>query len=103
PARVWAPATDALGEAGSIRVGDLPVPEPAATAVLVRMEASEANHVDLFVRSGAFPTPLPSPFVIGRDLVGTVVAVGEAVEAFGPGDRVSSTSLGHDGRQGTSS
>ena len=101
PEHMRAAFIDALGEAGSIRVGDLPVPEPAATEVLVRMEASEVNHVDLFVRSGAFPTPLPFPFVIGRDLVGTVVAVGEAVEAFGPGDRVWSNSLGHDGRQGT--
>ena len=92
---------DTLGGAGSIRFGDLPVPEPAAAEVLVRMEASEVNHVDLFVRSGAFPTPLPFPFVIGRDLVGTVVAVGEAVAEFSPGDRVWSNSLGHDGRQGT--
>src|SRR5699024_11536318 len=86
-----------LGEAGSIRVGDLPVHEQAATEVLVRMEASEVNHVDLFVRSGAFPTPLAFPFVIGRDLVGTVVAVGEAAQQFSPGDRVWSNSLGHDG------
>lgn len=33
--------------------------------------------------------------------MGTVAAVGEAVEEFGPGDRVWSNSLGHDGRQGT--
>src|SRR5690625_3377294 len=100
PEHMRAAFIDALGEAGSIRVGDLPVPEPAATEVLVRMEASEVNHVDLFVRSGAFPTPLTFPFVIGRDLVGTVVAVGEAAQQFSPGDRVWSNSLGHDGRQG---
>ena len=101
PKHMSAAFIDALGGAGNIRIGDLPVPEPGATDVLVRMEASEVNHVDLFVRSGAFPTPLPFPFVIGRDLVGTVAAVGEAVESFGPGDRVWSNSLGHDGRQGT--
>src|SRR5699024_9726655 len=74
---------------------------PAATEVLVRMEATEGNHVDLSVRSGAFPTPLPFPFLIGRDLVGTVLALGEAVAAFGPAGRVWRDSLGHAGRQAT--
>ncbi|SMY04347.1 NADPH:quinone reductase [Brevibacterium aurantiacum] len=88
------------GSAEAIQTGTLPVPEPHPTEVLVRLEASEVNHVDLFVRSGAFPTPLTFPFIIGRDLVGTVAAVGDAVENFAPGDRVWSNSLGHDGRQG---
>lgn len=92
---------ESVGGVENIRIGSLPVPEPSATEVLVRMEASEVNHVDLFVRSGAFPTPMPFPFVIGRDLVGTVVATGEAVESYSPGDRVWSNSLGHGGRQGT--
>jgi len=101
PDQMSAAFIEAIGGVENIRIGQLPVPGPAATEVLVRMEASEVNHVDLFVRSGAFPTPLPFPFVIGRDLVGTVAAVGEAVEEFNLGDRVWSNSLGHDGRQGT--
>lgn len=101
PDQMQAAFIEATGSADDIQVGALPVPRPREREVLVRMEASEANHVDLFVRSGAFPTPLPFPFVIGRDLVGTVIAVGEAVENFNPGDRVWSNSLGHDGRQGT--
>lgn len=101
PDRMQAAFIEATGSADDIQVGTLPVPRPYEREVLVRMEASEVNHVDLFVRSGAFPTPMPFPFVIGRDLVGAVVAVGEAVEKFSPGDRVWSNSLGHDGRQGT--
>lgn len=101
PDRMQAAFIEATGSADDIHVGALPVPRPREREVLVRMEASEVNHVDLFVRSGAFPTPLPFPFVIGRDLVGTVVTVGEAVKQFSPGDRVWSNSLGHDGRQGT--
>lgn len=101
PDRMTAAYIESTGSADDIRIGSLPVAHPNATEVLVRMEAGEVNHVDLFVRSGAFPTALTFPFVIGRDLVGTVVAVGDAVEAFGPGDRVWSNSLGHDGRQGT--
>jgi len=41
------------------------------------------------------------PFVIGRDLVGTVAATGPGVTGFEPGQRVWCNSLGHAGRQGS--
>ncbi len=92
-----------LGPADHIRYGELPVPRPGPTDVLVAVEAVSVNHVDTFVRSGAYPTPTPFPFVIGRDLVGTVVDRGAGVDAFAVGQRVWSNSLGHDGRQGAAS
>jgi NADPH:quinone reductase-like Zn-dependent oxidoreductase len=64
------------------------------------VQSSTVNHVDLFVRSGAYRTRTPFPFVIGRDVVGTVVAAGRGVEEFVPGDQVWCNSLGHAGRQG---
>lgn len=88
------------GGTDKIEVGDLPIPQPGPTDVLVRVQASDVNHVDLFVRSGAYRTHTPFPFVIGRDLVGTVAMVGPGVSGFGPGDRVWCNSLGHHGRQG---
>lgn len=89
------------GPAGSIRTGFLPVPEPAPDEVLVRLGTSTVNQVDLFIRSGAFPVELPLPFIIGRDLVGTVEKTGSAATRFAPGDRVWTNSLGHGGRQGS--
>ncbi|HIW45654.1 MAG TPA: NADPH:quinone reductase [Candidatus Yaniella excrementigallinarum] len=91
----------ATGGTEQIEVGDLPVPQPGPTDVLVQMEATTVNHVDLFVRSGAYPTHLPFPFILGRDLVGTVVETGSGVAGFTNGDRVWTNSLGYDGRQGT--
>jgi NADPH:quinone reductase-like Zn-dependent oxidoreductase len=91
----------APGPAEAIRVGELPVPKPGPTDVLVRTQALAANHVDTFVRSGAYATPLPMPFVIGRDLVGVVAAAGARVAGFGGGDAVWCNSLGHGGRQGS--
>ena len=85
---------------GPIRIGALPVPRPGPTDVRVQVAASGVNHVDLFVRSGAYRTHTPLPFVIGRDAVGTVVEVGAGVAAFAVGDRVWCNSLGHAGRQG---
>jgi NADPH:quinone reductase-like Zn-dependent oxidoreductase len=90
----------ATGGADKIEIGELPVPTPGPTDVLVHMEATTVNHVDLFVRSGAYHTHLPFPFVIGRDLVGTVVECGSGVSRFKAGDRVWCNSLGHHGRQG---
>ncbi|SMX93924.1 MULTISPECIES: NADPH:quinone reductase [unclassified Brevibacterium] len=101
PGQMTAAFITATGGVEAIEIGPLPVPRLGPTDVLVRLEASEVNHVDLFVRSGAYRTPLPFPFVIGRDLVGTVAAVGEAVEDFVEGDRVWTNSLGHAGRQGS--
>ncbi len=91
-----------LGAADEIRIGDLPVPRPAADEVLVRVEAVAVNPVDVLIRSGRFPTPLPSfPFIVGRDLVGVVVGAGAAAGGrFIPGQRVWTNSLGYDGRQG---
>ncbi|GLW79715.1 NADPH:quinone reductase [Actinokineospora globicatena] len=91
---------DSLGPAAVIRCGDLPAPTPGPGEVLVAVTHSAVNHVDTFVRSGAWSTPVPFPFVIGRDLVGSVAAVGHGVAGLAPGDRVWCNSLGHDGRQG---
>ncbi|MGH3238236.1 MAG: NADPH:quinone reductase, partial [Streptosporangiaceae bacterium] len=86
--------------AESIRYGELPVPATCPADVLVHVEAVAVNPVDTFVRSGAYHTPLPFPFVIGRDLAGTVAACGPGVVGFPVGDPVWSNSLGHAGRQG---
>jgi NADPH:quinone reductase-like Zn-dependent oxidoreductase len=91
----------AYGDPGAIEVGVLPIPEPGPTDVLIRMEACGVNHVDLMIRSGAYPTHTPFPFVIGRDIVGTVAAVGIGVADTRVGDRVWCNSLGHSGRQGS--
>jgi NADPH:quinone reductase-like Zn-dependent oxidoreductase len=90
-----------LGPPDAIGVGELPAPVPGPTDVLVRVELVVVNPVDTLVRSGVYPTPTPFPFVVGRDLVGTVAEAGAGATGFAPGDRVWCNSLGHDGRQGS--
>jgi len=92
--------TEEYGPPSVIRYGELPDPRPGPTDVLVDVDAVAVDPVDTFVRSGAWRTPLTFPFVLGRDLVGTVAETG--VPGFAPGDRVWSLSLGHEGRQGPS-
>jgi NADPH:quinone reductase-like Zn-dependent oxidoreductase len=92
---------DALGPPESIEVGYLPVATPGPTDVVVRTEGLIVDNVDTLVRSGIYATPTPFPFVIGRDLVGTVAAAGPGAPGFADGDRVWCNSLGHGGRQGS--
>lgn len=66
----------------------------------MRVSAVSVNPVDTFVRSGLYATEIPFPFVIGRDLVGAVHELGEAVTGFSVGEQVWCSSLGHAGRQG---
>ncbi len=100
PERMHAAWIDRRGPAENIRYGELAVPSIGPADVLVQVEAVAVNPVDTFVRSGAYRTPLPFPFVIGRDLVGTVAVCGPGAAGFSVGDRVWSSSLGHAGRQG---
>jgi NADPH:quinone reductase-like Zn-dependent oxidoreductase len=76
-----------LGPADAIRVGELPVPAIGPTDVLVRVELVAVDPVDTMVRSGAYPTPTPFPFVVGRDLVGTVAVAPPGAAGFAPGGR----------------
>ena len=89
------------GPPESIVYGDLPDPSPGPTHCLVRVGAVAVNPVDTYIRGGTVPMNLPSPFVVGSDLAGTVVATGSAATRFKPGDRVWGSNQGLLGRQGT--
>jgi NADPH2:quinone reductase len=91
----------ATGAPDVIRHGDLPDPVPGPREVLVRVRACAINPIDTYIRSGAVAMALPSPFVVGCDLAGEVVAVGADVAALRPGMRVWGSNQGLLGRQGT--
>lgn len=74
----------------SLRAVDMPVPEPGPRQVLVRMVASGVNHADERTRVGEFKAVfrLDLPKVMGGELSGEVVAVGDQVTEFAVGDQV---------------
>ncbi len=63
---------------------------PAAGEILVRVRAAGVNPVDTTFRSGAHPLSrnLALPWTPGIDAAGEVMAVGEGVSGFSPGERV---------------
>ncbi len=84
-----------------ITFGDLPTPKPGRRQCLIKVGAVDVNPIDVYVRAGMIPAKLTFPFILGRDLAGTVVEVGSSVKGLKPGDRVWATSQGSDGRPGT--
>jgi NADPH:quinone reductase len=84
-----------------ITYGELPAPKPGRRQCLIKVGAVDVNPIDLYIRSGAIPVKLSFPYILGRDLAGTVLETGAAVRSFKPGDRVWATGQGTEGRQGT--
>src|SRR5260370_31012004 len=69
------------------RIAPVPRPAPQAGQVLVRIEASAVNPLDIKIRAGqAAHARQPLPAILGIDLAGVVEAVGSGVTSFGPGD-----------------
>ncbi len=66
----------------------LPVPEPEAGQLLVKVLACGINPVDAKIRRGALDLPFSFPLIPGYDVSGVVEAVGERVRDFAPGDEV---------------
>lgn len=69
---------------------DMDKPAPASHEVLVRMVAAGVNHADERTRAGEFKAifRLGLPKVMGGEFSGEIVAVGDSVVGFSPGDRV---------------
>ena len=67
---------------------DVPDPKIKANQILVRVHACALNHLDLFVRAGIPGMKFPMPHILGSDIAGEVVAVGELCERVKPGWRV---------------
>jgi propanol-preferring alcohol dehydrogenase len=72
---------------------ELPIPQPAAQQVLIRIEACGVCRTDLHVFDGDLPNP-KLPLVLGHEIIGTIVAMGDRVEGLQVGERVGVPWLG---------
>ena len=66
----------------------VPVPQPGAHQVLIRVHATSLNRRDIFVMRGQYPVGTRRSLVPLSDGAGEVVATGSAVRRFKVGDRV---------------
>ena len=72
-----------------LQIQELPVPEPVAGQILVKIEASGVCHTDLHAVEGDWPVKPKPPFIPGHEGSGVVVAVGRGTKnGVKEGDRV---------------
>jgi len=74
-----------FGGPEALRLDDVPLPEPAAGQVRLRVEAAGVNFIDVYHRTGAYPSD--PPVTIGREGAGVVDAIGRGVTGVNEGDR----------------
>lgn len=73
-------------DAPRLEVIDIPTPRPRAGEVLVKVIACGVCHTDLHVIKGE--VAFPRPAVMGHEVSGTVVALGDGVDNVAEGDVV---------------
>jgi NADPH2:quinone reductase len=74
-----------------LKVAELPIPQPGAGQVLIRVEAIGVNFVEVYFRKGVYKSSLP--LVPGSEAAGTVEELGPGVTGFKDGDAVVSVSV----------
>lgn len=81
---------DKYGGIDVLYLADVPVPEPAAREVLVKVQATAINPGEAKIREGFFHATWPATFPSGEgsDFAGTVAKLGPAITQFSAGDEV---------------
>jgi len=74
-----------------IWMDEVPVPEPGPGEVLIKIRKTAICGTDVHIYNWDdwSKATIPVPMTIGHEFAGEIVAVGEEVEDFAPGDRVS--------------
>jgi NADPH:quinone reductase len=71
-----------------LRLGEIDAPRPAGDEILIDVHAASVSFMDQLLVSGLYQMRPATPFVPGTEASGVVVAVGDKVTTFAPGDRV---------------
>lgn len=68
---------------------DVPVPEPKAGEVLIKVEAASLNRADIGLRKGTYRIAADAlPVIPGREFAGTVAKLGAGVTEYSVGQRL---------------
>jgi L-iditol 2-dehydrogenase len=77
-----------LHDADDMRLEEVPVPEPGAGEVLLRVNVASICMTDVKVMHRRLAGQPDQPFIMGHEYAGTVAALGPGVDEFRVGDRV---------------
>jgi NADPH:quinone reductase-like Zn-dependent oxidoreductase len=76
------------GGPGVLEVQERPDPEVGPGQVRIQVAAAGINFADVMARMGLYADAPKTPCVVGYEVAGTVLEVGEGVEGVTPGERV---------------
>ena len=71
-----------------LKFEDVQVAAPGQGQVRIKQSAIGLNFIDVYFRSGTYPSPTGLPLIIGNEGAGVIVEVGPGVKEFKKGDRV---------------
>lgn len=76
------------GSPSTIRVADMPMPEPKSGQVRVKVAFAGINFADLLMRLGFYQPRPPYPFTPGYEVSGVIDSIGDDESEFTVGQRV---------------
>ncbi len=88
PATMNAVIIEEPGGPEVLKSGTRDVPQPGPGEVLVKVEAAGVNGPDLMQRKGLYPAPKGASDLLGLEIAGAVVALGDGVDGVAVGDTV---------------
>lgn len=72
----------------TLRLDELPDPQPGPDELLVRVRAAAINFPDVLIIEDKYQLKPPRPFAPGGEIAGEIEAIGESVQGWAVGDRV---------------
>ena len=88
PESMRAVVMDGTGDVDVLSVQSVALPDVKAGEVLIKVHAAGVNRPDVLQRKGAYPPPPDASPLLGLEVAGEIVALGEGVTDWALGDRV---------------
>jgi tumor protein p53-inducible protein 3 len=77
-----------FGSAEEMILDYVPKPQPLEKEILVKVEASALNRADILQREGKYPPPKGASPIMGLEMAGSVVKLGDNADKWNIGDSV---------------
>ena len=72
----------------SLSIEHEPIPEPGPGEVLIKVHSAGINRADLMQRAGMYPPPADASPIMGLEVSGEIIGLGEGVSAWQTGDKL---------------